>query len=120
MIPTPLSLFHFNVSLAALNQLRLEDRQLALEGAVRNVISIASWKTRKFNAHLLERFSSHLALDFTAIKSSPAFAALWSYRGVNCPKYCDYNLNKFQFYELINNIFILFKVQYGQLNFGTL
>ena len=42
--------FHFNVSLAALNLLRLEDRQQAVEGAGRNVISIASWKTRKFNA----------------------------------------------------------------------
>jgi hypothetical protein len=71
--------FHFNVSLAALNLLRLEDRQQAVEGAGRNVISIASWKTRKFNAHLLERFSCHLALDFTAIKSSPAFAVLCNY-----------------------------------------
>ena len=58
--------FHFNVSLAALNLLRLEDRQQAVEGAGRNVISIASWKTRKFNAHLLERSSCHLALDFTS------------------------------------------------------
>ena len=65
--------------MAALNLLRLEDRQQAVEGAGRNVISIASWKTRKFNAHLLERFSCHLALDFTAIKSSPAFAVLCNY-----------------------------------------
>ena len=42
--------FHFNASLAALNLLRLEDRQQAVEGTGRNVISIASWKTRKFNA----------------------------------------------------------------------
>jgi hypothetical protein len=61
--------FHFNPSLTALNLLRLEDRQQAVEGAGRNVISIASWKTRKFNAHLLERFSCHLGIDFTAIKS---------------------------------------------------
>ncbi|MDP2100483.1 MAG: transposase, partial [Methylobacter sp.] len=54
--------FHFNASLAALNLLRLEDRHHAVEGAGRNVISIASWKTRKFNAHLLERFSCHLGL----------------------------------------------------------
>jgi Transposase DDE domain len=74
--------FHFNVSLAALNLLRLEDRQQAVEGAGRNVISIASWKTRKFNAHLLERFSCHLELDFTAIKSSPAFAALCNYGAI--------------------------------------
>ncbi len=47
--------------------------------AGRNVISIASWKTRKFNAHLLERFSCHLGIDFTAIKSSQGFAALCNY-----------------------------------------
>jgi hypothetical protein len=40
--------FHFNALLAALNLPRLEDRQQALEGSGRNVISIASWKTRKF------------------------------------------------------------------------
>jgi len=40
------------------------------------------WKTRKFNAHLLERFSCHLALDFTAIKSSPAFATLCNYGAI--------------------------------------
>ncbi|UOA09574.1 transposase [Methylobacter sp. S3L5C] len=33
--------FHFNALLAALNLLHLEDRQQALEGASRNVISIA-------------------------------------------------------------------------------
>ncbi len=74
--------FHFNASLAALNLLRLEDRQQAVEGAGRNVISIASWKTRKFNAHLLERFSCHLGLDFTAIKSSLGFAALCNYGAI--------------------------------------
>ena len=74
--------FHFNASLAALNLLRLEDRQQALEGSGRNVISIASWKTRKFNAHLLERFSCHLALDFTAIKSSSGFTALCNYGAI--------------------------------------
>ena len=74
--------FHFNASLAALNLLRLEDRQQALEGSGRNIISIASWKTRKFNAHLLERFSCHLALDCTAIKSSPVFATLCNYGAI--------------------------------------
>jgi hypothetical protein len=71
--------FHFNASLAALNLRRLEDRQQSAEGVGRNVISIVSWKTRKFNAHLLERFSCHLGLDFTAIKSSPDFVALCNY-----------------------------------------
>jgi hypothetical protein len=74
--------FHFNASLAALNLLRLEDRQQSVEGSGRNVISIASWKTRKFNAHLLEKFSCHLGLDFTAIKSRPDFATLCNYGAI--------------------------------------
>lgn len=76
--------FHFNVSLAALNLLRLEDRQYHLEEHIngRNIISIASWKIRKFNAHLLERFSCHLKLDFTAIKSTPVFTDLCNYGAI--------------------------------------
>jgi hypothetical protein len=76
--------FHFNASLAALNLLRMEDRQQNLDAGnnARNVISIASWKIRKFNAHLLERFSRHLGLNFTAIKSSPAFAGLCNYGAI--------------------------------------
>lgn len=73
--------FHFNASLAALNLLRLEDRANAVSTHpdVRQVISIASWKIRHFNAHLLERFSRHLKLDFTAIKYRQAFADLCNY-----------------------------------------
>lgn len=73
--------FHFNASLTALNLLRLEDRRQHLDvgNNERNVISIASWKIRKFNAHLLERFSRHLKLDFNAIKSTQAFADLCNY-----------------------------------------
>lgn len=76
--------FHFNASLTALNLLRLEDRQQNLDagGNGRNVISIASWKIRKFNAHLLERFSRHLKLDFNAIKYSQAFADLCNYGAI--------------------------------------
>ena len=51
--------FHFNASMAALNLLKLEDRKH--QSGSRHVISIASWKIRKANAHLLERFSSYLA-----------------------------------------------------------
>lgn len=70
--------FHFNASMAALNLLKLEDRQRAA-GADRSVISIASWKTRKFNEHLLEHFSSVLGLNFSLIKSSPEFETLCNY-----------------------------------------
>jgi hypothetical protein len=76
--------FHFNASLAALNLLRLEDRQQNLDAGSmgRNVISIASWKIRKFNAHLLECFSRHLKLEFNAIKSSEAFSVLCNYGAI--------------------------------------
>lgn len=56
--------------MTALNLIKLEDRQQAHE-TKRRVISIASWKIRKANAHLLERFSSILGLDFSSIKSKP-------------------------------------------------
>ena len=66
------------------NLLRLQDRQQNLKagGNGRRVISIASGKIRQFNAHLLERFSRHLKLDFSAIKSSQAFADLCNYGAI--------------------------------------
>lgn len=73
--------FHFNASMTALNLLKLEDRQLT-EGNPRSVISIASWKIRKFNEHLLEHFSSMLGLDFSLIKSSPEFETLCNYGAI--------------------------------------
>lgn len=69
---------HFNASMTALNLLKLEDRQLT-GGSDRSVISIASWKIRKFNEHLLDRFSFILGLDFSLIKSNPAFETLCNY-----------------------------------------
>jgi hypothetical protein len=64
--------------MTALNLLKLEDRQQAPDSR-RHVISIASMKIRKANAHLLERFSSILGLDFSSIKSSPDFETLCNY-----------------------------------------
>ena len=69
---------HFNASMTALNRLRLEDLQQAAGDGPR-VISIASWKIRKANLHLLERFSSFLGLDFSLIKSKPGFETLCNY-----------------------------------------
>lgn len=73
--------FHFNAAMTALNLLKLEDRQHAADSP-RSPISIASWKIRKFNEHLLERFSSLLGLDFTSIKSNPLFASLCNYGAI--------------------------------------
>lgn len=73
--------FHFNASMSALNVLKLEDRQHQAVNTVGSdkVISIASWKIRKANVHLLERFSSYLGLDFSRIKSRPDFEQLCNY-----------------------------------------
>lgn len=73
--------FHFNATMTALNLLKLEDRQYTADRP-RSPISIASWKIRKFNEHLLERFSSLLGLDCTSIKSNPLFASLCNYGAI--------------------------------------
>ena len=70
--------FHFNAAMTALNLIKLEDRQQASDVEPR-VISIASWKIRNANKHLLERFSSILGLDFSLIKSKPEFETLCNY-----------------------------------------
>jgi hypothetical protein len=53
--------FHFNTSMTALNLLKLEDRQNTADSD-RRVISIMGWKVRKFNEHMLKRFSDMLGL----------------------------------------------------------
>lgn len=73
--------FHFNASMTALNLIKLEDRLLH-NNTRSNVISIASWKIRKANEHLLEHFSSHLGLDFNSIKSRPDFEQLCNYGAI--------------------------------------
>ncbi len=70
--------FHVNASMTALNFLKLEDRQLAPEDA-EHVISINSWKTRKFNEHQLERIISTLGLDLSCIKLHPHYEDLINY-----------------------------------------
>ncbi len=70
--------FHVNASMTALNCLKLEDRQQAGE-AKNHVISIASWKIRKFNAHQLDRMISTLGLDLSLIKLHPHYEELLNY-----------------------------------------
>jgi hypothetical protein len=70
--------FHVNASLTALNFLKLEDRQTFQEDND-HVISINSWKLRKFNEHQLERVISTLGLDLSAIKLHPHYEELINY-----------------------------------------
>jgi hypothetical protein len=46
------------------------------------VISIVGWIVRKFNEHLLKRFSDMLGLDFSSIKSNPAYETLRNYEAI--------------------------------------
>lgn len=70
--------FHVNASLTALNFLKLEDRQQDHDGDT-HVISIASWKVRKFNEHQLARIISTLGLDLSSIKLHPHYEDLVNY-----------------------------------------
>jgi hypothetical protein len=70
--------FHVNASMTALNFLKLEDR-LLFQNDEEHVISINSWKIRKFNEHQLERFISMLNLDSSRIKMHPHYEELVNY-----------------------------------------
>jgi hypothetical protein len=73
--------FHVNASLTALNFLKLEDRQHAQHDN-EHVISIASWKIRKFNKYQLERIISTLGLDLSCIKLHPHYEDLINYGAI--------------------------------------
>ena len=67
---------HFNACFTALNLIKWHDRQ---QSPQRKPISIASWKTRFFNALLIERISCSFAIDLNLIKSSSAYAELCNF-----------------------------------------
>jgi hypothetical protein len=69
--------FHFNASLMALNLAKFEASQALLSQPF--VFSMASYKRKALNRHLLERFISLLGLNPTLIKSHPNFPILCSY-----------------------------------------
>jgi hypothetical protein len=58
-----------NASLTALNLLKIEDLTEKLTSKP-TVISIASWKRRKFNQHLMVRLFDALGLDLSCKKVS--------------------------------------------------
>lgn len=70
--------FHFNASLTTLNLLKKQDRETC-ENSNSKVCSIASWKARYFNEHLLDRFISNLDLNPILIKNMPQYKELLNY-----------------------------------------
>jgi hypothetical protein len=73
--------FHFNASMTALNLLKMEDRQ-GQGDAQKRVLSIASWKIRKFNEHLLLRFSYMFGLDLSSMQNTPIYHELCNYGAI--------------------------------------
>ncbi|EIM64501.1 transposase [Desulfobacter postgatei] len=74
--------FHFNASLTTLNLLKKQEREQA-ENSNSKVCSIASWKARYFNEHLLDRFISHLDLNPIFIKNTPQYEELINYGAIS-------------------------------------
>jgi len=70
-----------NASLAALNLLKIEDRE-EKKTADQTVISIASWKRRKFNQHLMQRLFDQLGLSRKDRKVDQAYRALSNYGAI--------------------------------------
>jgi len=70
--------FHFNASLTALNMAKWEQYQQR-DIWEPFVFSMASYKRRKLNQHLLERFIHNLELDETSIKRHPNYQTLCDY-----------------------------------------
>jgi hypothetical protein len=71
---------HFNASFAALNLIKWHDRELSPN---RKPISIDSWKTRFFNALLIERIFCNFELDLSLIKSSSTYEELCNFGAVS-------------------------------------
>ncbi|WP_342747357.1 transposase [Hydrococcus rivularis] len=70
--------FHFNSSLTALNLAKLD--AVGQHDCDTNLIfSMASYKRRALNYHLLERFIQQLDLEPTLIKSHPNYHSLYDY-----------------------------------------
>ena len=66
--------FFMNSSLSTLNLMRLEDRKHAGETKGR-VISIISWKRRKYNEMFAARICAMLGLELDMLKLKPGYAA---------------------------------------------
>ncbi|MBM7074714.1 transposase, partial [Shewanella sp. 202IG2-18] len=72
---------HINASLAALNVLKFEDA-LSKESHGETVISIASWKRRKFNQHLMKIILSKLDIDPSDEKVSQVVSEFEEYGAI--------------------------------------
>ena len=69
---------HLNASFTALNLMKIEDRK-SKNTQSETVISIASWKRRKFNEHLMQKVFSKLEISLTDEKVKRAYDEMRNY-----------------------------------------
>jgi hypothetical protein len=73
--------FHFNIALASVGVTKIE--ALTEQSTPQpQVFSLASWKQRAFNEHLLDIVISRLALEPTLIKNHPQYDYLRTYGAI--------------------------------------
>ena len=73
--------FHFNMALASVGVTKIE--ALTEQSTPQpQLFSLASWKQRAFNEHLLDEFISRLALEPTLIKNHPQYDYLRTYGAI--------------------------------------
>ena len=73
--------FHFNLALASVGVTKIE--VLTEHSTLQpQVFSLASWKQRAFNEHLLDEVISRLALEPTVIKNHPQYEYLRTYGAI--------------------------------------
>ena len=75
--------FHFNVSFAALNLVKIQDQLERAEDEKNDPFSMASYKARYHNESLIDRFFSKLAPGLTLEKSAPIFQEVLNYGTIN-------------------------------------
>ncbi|WP_373565853.1 transposase [Microbulbifer okhotskensis] len=92
---------HVNASMTALNLLKIEDRN-AKQTDEATVISIASWKRRKFNQHLMDRLFDELDLDLSCGKVARIYE-----------RYRDYGYMKLSEVLITHKDFIFEKIRLG-------
>ena len=73
--------FHFNLALASVGVTKIEDLK-EQSRPQRQVFSLASWKQRAFNEHLLDEVISKLALEPSLIKNHPQYEYLRTYGAI--------------------------------------
>ncbi len=73
--------FHFNMALASVGVTKIEALK-EQHTPQPQVFSLASWKQRAFNEHLLDVFISKLALEPTVIKKHPHYDYLRTYGAI--------------------------------------